>query len=57
MNIGALIQGGGVWIGGHYSKYNKRLCLNLIPCVTIFICFKGGVMPQYKNILLLYKGF
>lgn len=34
---GLLIRGYSFWIGIHYSKYCKRLCINLIPCLTIWI--------------------
>lgn len=27
------------------SPYNKRLCINLVPCVTIWITTPGGVEP------------
>jgi len=30
------------WIGVHYSKYNKRYCINIIPIVTITFIKKGG---------------
>jgi hypothetical protein len=46
MKIGFLFQAGGVWMGAHYSKYNRRWCINLIPCVTIWICREGGKVPD-----------
>lgn len=33
------------WLGLHYSDYNKRYCLNIIPCVTFWWTGKGGKMP------------
>ncbi len=33
------------WLGLHYSDYNKRYCLNIIPCVTFWWIGKGGKMP------------
>ena len=41
-----------LWIGAHYSAYNKRLCVNVLPCVTIAITLTGGNTPdknEYKN--------
>lgn len=46
MKIGALFQLGGVWIGCHYSEYNRRFCINIIPCVTIWVIKKGGKIPE-----------
>lgn len=31
-----------LWVGANYSKYNKRLCVNLLPMFTICITFKKG---------------
>lgn len=28
------------WLGAHYSEYNKRLCITVLPCVTLFIVFR-----------------
>lgn len=33
------------WVGAHYSAYNKRLCVNLIPCCTVWFTQPGGRMP------------
>jgi len=33
------------WVGWHWSAYNKRLCINLIPCCTIWVCLPGGNVP------------
>lgn len=30
------------WIGVHYSPNNKRWCINLIPCFTLWITKPGG---------------
>lgn len=46
MKAGILIRLSSFWIGMHYSKYNKRFCINLIPCFTIWIVLKGGIIPQ-----------
>lgn len=36
---------GSFWIGWHYSKQNKRLCVNLLPFVTFWITKPGGITP------------
>ncbi len=43
---GILWQSGAVWIGWHYSPYEKRVCINLIPCVTVWLMFEGGRIPK-----------
>jgi hypothetical protein len=42
---GVLFRLGSVWIGAHWSRANRRLCINLIPFVTIWVTAPGGVMP------------
>ena len=50
MRVGCLFQRGGLWIGIHYSPFNKRYCVNLIPCFTIWFTMEGGKTPmQCKN--------
>lgn len=34
-----------VWIGVHYSAFNRRVCLNVIPFLTLCIVFRGGIEP------------
>jgi hypothetical protein len=34
------------WIGCHYSDYNKRFCLNILPCFTIWWITKDGKQPN-----------
>ncbi len=34
------------WIGVHYSGYNKRFCLNIIPGLTIWWIKKDGKQPH-----------
>lgn len=43
--IGILFRWGSCWVGAHYSTKQKRLCVNLIPFVTFWIVFKGGMRP------------
>lgn len=43
--IKLLFQPGALWIGAHYSKDNRRWCINLLPCVTICYTKVGGISP------------
>lgn len=43
--FGGLIQPMGIWIGAHYSKTERRWCLNLLPCLTLFWVRPGGYLP------------
>jgi len=45
---GILFRLASFWIGIHYSKSCKRWCLNLIPCVTLYINKPNGVLPSLK---------
>lgn len=42
---GILFRLGSCWIGAHYAPHNKRLCINLVPFVTIWITAPGGRVP------------
>lgn len=44
-NVSVLLQPGAAWIGAHWSKYNRRLCINLLPFLTVAITFTGGTSP------------
>jgi hypothetical protein len=35
--VGILFRLESPWIGAHYSNFNKRWCINLIPFLTIYI--------------------
>lgn len=48
MRVGLKPRLGSLWIGVHWSPYNKRLCVNLVPCLTIWVTLKGGTMPNRK---------
>jgi hypothetical protein len=37
---------GSLWIGAHWSPFNKRLCINFVPCVTLWITLPGGITPD-----------
>jgi hypothetical protein len=47
MKAGFLFQLGGLWVGAHYSRTERRWCINLLPCCTIWIALKGG-RPPYR---------
>ena len=34
------------WMGCHYSDWNKRYCLNILPGFTIWWIVKGGKTPH-----------
>lgn len=46
MHIGLLFRFGSFWIGAHWSSRNRRLCINPIPMLTVWIAFKDGVAPR-----------
>lgn len=46
MKWGLLVRKESIWIGGHYSPYNRRWCINVIPFVTLWITLKGGKVPH-----------
>lgn len=37
---------GSLWLGAHWSDYNKRLCVNIVPCLTIWFVWPGGIGPD-----------
>lgn len=43
---------GSLWVGAHWSSYNKRLCVNILPCLTIWFVWPGGVGPDDHPIAL-----
>ena len=45
VRVGVLFKPGSMWVGAHWSKRNRRICLNLIPCVTIWVALRGGYSP------------
>ena len=45
---GVKVGKGSAWIGVHWSKHNRRFCINLVPFLTIWITLKGGKTP-YEN--------
>lgn len=49
-DIGFLFRPGSMWIGAHYSANHKRVCLNLLPCCTIWIVGEGGDIPTKESV-------
>lgn len=43
--FGLLFNSRAWWVGAHYSKHDKRLCVNLIPCFTVWVTLPGGMLP------------
>lgn len=43
--FGLLANWRAAWVGAHYSKQDKRLCVNLLPFVTIWWAQPGGRCP------------
>ena len=43
--IGLLFRLRSLWVGVHYSPSNRRYCINLIPCVTLWITLPHGDIP------------
>jgi hypothetical protein len=48
MKKGILFRWGSWWIGGHWSPENKRLCVNLVPCMTFWFVWPGGNVPARR---------
>lgn len=42
---GLLYNPGAWWLGVHYSPHNRRYCINLIPCLTLWVMQPGGNEP------------
>ena len=45
MKVGILVRLASFWIGVHWSPYNKRICINLLPCITVWVALPGGNEP------------
>lgn len=45
MKAGILFRWGSAWVGVHYAPKHKRVCINIIPFVTVWIIGKGGTAP------------
>ncbi len=47
--VGVVFRKGSLWIGVHYSPFNGRFCINLIPCLTVWVTKPGGNVPCQNN--------
>lgn len=45
IRTGILCRWASGWIGAHWSPYNRRLCVNLIPFITLWVALPGGKVP------------
>lgn len=45
MRVGVLFRFASFWMGAHWSPFNRRLCVNLVPCVTVWVTLEGGNVP------------
>ena len=43
--FGVLFNPAAVWVGVHYSHHHQRVCINLIPCLTLWWCGPRGELP------------
>jgi hypothetical protein len=43
--FGVLFNPHALWVGGHYSSWHRRVCINLIPCLTLWWCGPRGELP------------
>jgi hypothetical protein len=46
VRAGVLFRLASLWVGIHYSRYNRRFCINLVPCITVWITLRGGNTPR-----------
>jgi hypothetical protein len=44
--VGILMRATSLWLGAHWSPGNKRLCINVMPFVTLYIVWPGGIAPR-----------
>lgn len=44
--FGLLFNLPSLWVGVHYSQYNRRYCINLIPTLTLWVALTGGKVPE-----------
>lgn len=43
--VGVLFNLPSFWVGAHYSPYNKRYCVNVVPTFTVWVTLPGGNEP------------
>ena len=44
-SVGLLWNPHALWLGVHYSPMNRRHCINLVPCLTVWVRLPGGKEP------------
>ena len=44
--MGAFVNWRSWWIGAHYSPNNRRWCVNVLPCITVWLTLPGGNEPN-----------
>lgn len=44
-SAGILFNKGAVWVGVHYSSACHRWCINILPCLTLWVRGFGGHEP------------
>ena len=49
MKMGVVFRPGNLWLGAHWSGYNRRWCVTVIPMVTVWVTLKGGVTPRRQS--------
>lgn len=49
ITVGIMTRLGSGWIGYHWSKTHKRLCINIIPFLTIWFVGRGGSIPDKRK--------
>jgi hypothetical protein len=47
---GVIFQPGALWIGAHYSRLNRRWCINVLPCLTVWFTLRGGKVPARSGL-------
>lgn len=48
--VGIKFRIGSCWIGFHWSPFNKRLCLNLVPFITFWFVWPGGTPASGRTV-------
>lgn len=43
---GLLFRLASAWVGVHYSSHDRRFCINLLPCVTLWLTLPGSHIPR-----------
>jgi len=44
-SLGLLFNRHAWWVGCHYSAFNRRYCVNLVPWLTVWVRLPGGKEP------------